>query len=344
MEKEQYDKITLTENDKDKYFLMKITQTGKTKVAKLYEVNTSKNEFAFITSDGVLYITNEKGNTKLIDAYILRKLEYFPNIDLTENTKYGDIFITKNGHKLKYIYKLSSLNVYEFIYVFTDDNKVYNFNRYGESEVYSNGNNLYVKYEEKENNTNNVLDITSDIIKQSKENFKNLMNFKDLMKELNENTQPLDDKQNTNLTNIDDYNKKYNHTQYKKTQETDDVKQTLAIGSFYMNKENYSIICIKDTQQSLMFNSIQCFVDVYSLDEDYHYKLYKNEYMLFDLTTISKEDTTNNIEGYIQITQEEFNNIIKNNNITKNNIKIVKRDFINLLNNTILYNKLYQHK
>jgi len=170
------------------------------------------------------------------------------------------------------------------------------------------------------------------------------MNFKDLMKELNENTQPLDDKQNTNLTNIDDYNKKYNHTQYKKTQETDDVKQTLAIGSFYMNKENYSIICIKDTQQSLMFNSIQCFVDVYSLDEDYHYKLYKNEYMLFDSTTISKEDTTNNIEGYIQITQEEFNNIIKNNNITKNNIKIVKRDFINLLNNTILYNKLYQHK
>jgi len=104
MEKEQYDKITLTENDKDKYFLMKITQTGKTKVAKLYEVNISKNEFAFITSDGVLYITNEKGNTKLIDAYILRKLEYFPNIDLTENTKYGDIFITKNGHKLKYIY------------------------------------------------------------------------------------------------------------------------------------------------------------------------------------------------------------------------------------------------
>ena len=344
MEKEQYDKITLTENDKDKYFLMKITQTGKTKVAKLYEVNISKNEFAFITSDGVLYITNEKGNTKLIDAYILRKLEYFPNIDLTENTKYGDIFITKNGHKLKYIYKLSSLNVYEFIYIFTDDNKVYNFNRYGESEVYSNGNNLYVKYEEKENNTNNVLDITSDIIKQSKENFKNLMNFKDLMKELNENTQPLDDKQNTNLTNIDDYNKKYNHTQYKKTQETDGVKQTLAIGTLYINKEDYSIICIKDAQQSLMFNSIQCFVDVYSLDEDYHYKLYKNQYMLFDSTTLSKEDTTNNIEGYLQITQEEFNNIIKNNEITKNNIKIIKRDFINLLNNTILYNKLYQHK
>ena len=50
------------------------------------------------------------------------------------------------------------------------------------------------------------------------------------------------------------------------------------------------------------------------------------------------------ISGHRDLTQEEFNNIIKNNGITKNNIKIIKRDFINLLNNTILYNKLYQHK
>lgn len=331
--------ITLTENDVNKYFLMKIK--GKTKVAKLYEFNFLKKEFAFITSDGVLYITDENGiSNEMNDVLVVQKLEYFPNIDLTENTKYGDVFITKNGHKLKYIYKLSNSNNQEFIYIFTDDNKVYNFNRYGELEVYSNGNNLYVKYEEKENNTNNVLDITSDIIKQSNENFKDLMKFKDLMEQLNENTQPLVNKQNVDSTLNKNYNQKYNQINYNNS-ETDGVKQTLPIGTLYINKENYTIICIKDTQQSLMFNSIQCLVDMYSLDEDYHYKLYKNQYMLFDLTTLSKEDTSNNIEGYIQITQEQFNNIIKNNEITKNNIKIVKRDFINLLNNTILYNKLY---
>lgn len=324
--------ITLTENDLNKYFLMKIT--GKTKVAKLYEVYISKNQFALVTSDGIVCITDEKGIcNEMTDVCVVRKLEHFPNIDLTENTNFGDIFITKNGHKLKYIYKLSPSNNQEFIYIFTDDNKVYSFNRYGES--YTNENNLYVKYVENNNNTNKLLDITPDIIKQSNEN------FNDLMKQFNENVQPLDNKQNINLTNNDDYNKKYNHTQYKKTQETDGVKQTLAIGTLYMNKEDYSIICIKDIQESLMF---QCSVDVYSLDEDYHYKLYKDEYMLFDSTTLSKEDTTINIEGYIQITEEQFNNIIKNNEITKNNVKIIKRDFINLLNNTILYNKLYPNK
>ena len=38
--------ITLTKNDINKYFLMKIL--GKTKVAKLYEANFSKNEFVKI--------------------------------------------------------------------------------------------------------------------------------------------------------------------------------------------------------------------------------------------------------------------------------------------------------
>ena len=43
--------------------------------------------------------------------------------------------------------------------------KCINFNRYGEYEAYNNGINLYVKYEE--NNTNNLLDIAPDIIKQA---------------------------------------------------------------------------------------------------------------------------------------------------------------------------------
>jgi hypothetical protein len=192
--------ITLTENDLNKYFLMKIT--GKTKVAKLCEFYTSKNQFALVTSDGIVCITDEKGICNdMIDVCVVRKLEHFPNIDLTENAIYGDIFITKNGQKLKYVYKLSSLNNQEFIYVFTDENKMYHFNRYGEYEAYNNGINLYVKYEE--NNTNNVLDIAPDIIKQANDN------FNDLMKQFNHN------KQNTNITNNNNYNKKYNHTQYK---------------------------------------------------------------------------------------------------------------------------------
>lgn len=228
--------ITLTENDLNKYFLMKIT--GKTKVAKLCEFYTSKNEFAFVLSDGVVYITDEKGKTKMFDVCVVRKLEHFPNIDLTENTKYGDIFITKNGQKLKYVYKLSALNNIEFIYVFTDDNKMYNFNRYGEYEAYqgyTNANNLYVKYEE--NNTNNLLDITTDIIKQSNDN------FNDLMKEFNENTQPLGGKQNTNITNNNNYNKKYNHTQYKETPEEKRKKQQAQ--EFELYKEQARKICLE---------------------------------------------------------------------------------------------------
>jgi hypothetical protein len=63
--------ITLTKNDLNKYFLMKIT--GKTKVAKLCEFYTSKNEFAFVLSDGVVYITDEKGKTKMFDVCVVRK-------------------------------------------------------------------------------------------------------------------------------------------------------------------------------------------------------------------------------------------------------------------------------
>lgn len=347
--------IRLYPKDENDYFLMKIT--GKTKLAKLYssKTNFKQDFFEFVTSDGVLYVTDEKGICyNMTDVCVVRKLEHFPHIDLTVNTKYGDIFITKYGHKLKYVYKLSPLNNEEFIYLFTDDNKVYNYNRYGEAEVYSmgNGNQLYVKYEEEQeeeeigelgeqeeennnNNNNNLLDIAPDLIRQSNGNSKQVIQTlveqeeeEELGEQEGENP-PLDNKQNVDSTH------NYNNS------ETDSVKQTLEIGTLYINKENYSIICIKNTQQSLMFNSIQCLVDMYSLDEDYHYKLYKNEYVMFDSTTLSKEDTTNNIEGYIQITQEQFNNIIKNNKITKNNIKIIKRNFINLLNNTISYNKLY---
>lgn len=221
--------ITLTENDVNKYFLMKIT--GKTKVAKLCEFNISKNEFAFVLSDGVVYFTDEKGKTTWNDIFVVQKLELFPNIDLTENAIYGDIFITKNGQKLKYVYKLASLNNTEFIYVFTDDNKMYHFNRYGEYEAYNNGINLYVKYEE--NNTNNLLDIAPDIIKQANDN------LNDLMKQFNDNK-----KQNTYITNNNNYNKKYNHTQYRETPEEERKKQQEQ--EFEPFKEEARKICIEN--------------------------------------------------------------------------------------------------
>lgn len=364
--------ITLTENDKDKYFLMKITQTGKTKVAKLYEVNISKNEFAFITSDGVLYITNEKGNTKLIDAYILRKLEYFPNIDLTENTKYGDIFITKNGHKLKYIYKLSSLNNQEFIYIFTDDNKVYHYNRYGEYEAYqgyTNGNNLYVKYEEN-NNNNKLLDITTDIIKQSNDN------FNDLMKQFNEDIQLTDNKQNTSITNNNNYNKKYNHTQYKETpqEKVEHINQIidkldneykgdirdkvtiknestpiiefivdfpLKIDSIYINEEDLSIIYVKSINPLKITQEVEILADTYMFNDDEEYVLYKNEYYNYDFSDLSKKYTIEQLKLYREISQDEVNNVVNNIKIMQDNINEIKRQFKNLLKNLIFINKNY---
>lgn len=353
--------ITLTENDLNKYFLMKIT--GKTKVAKLCEFYISKNEFAFVTSDGIVYITDEKGKTTWNDIFVVRKLEYFPNIDLTENTKYGDIFITKNGHKLKYVYKLSSLNNQEFIYVFTDDNKVYNFNRYGEYEAYNNGINLYVKYEE--NNTDKLLDITPDIIKQTNDN------FNDLMKQFNDN------KQNTNITNDNDYNKKYNHTQYRKTKEetpqekvehinelidkldneyngdirdkvtiknedTDIISNfPLKINSIYVNEEDLSIIYVKSISPSKTTKEIEILTDTYMFNNDEEYVLYKNEYYNYDYSDLCKNYTIEKLKLYREISQDEVNNVVNNIKIMHDNINEIKRQFKNLLKNLIFINKYY---
>lgn len=358
--------ITLTENDINKYFLMKIT--GKTKVAKLYELNIAKNEFALVTSDGIVCITDEKGIcNEMTDVCVVRKLEHFPNIDLTENTKYGDIFITKNGQKLKYVYKLSSLNNQEFIYIFTDDNKIYNFNRYGESEVYTNGNNLYVK----ENTTNKLLDITPDIIKQSNEN------FNDLMKQFNENTQPLDNNQNTNSNLNNDYNKKYNHIRYIEEtpqEKIEHIKQiidkldneykgdirdkvtiknestpiiefisdfSLKIHSIYINEKNLSIIYVKSITPSKTSKEIECVVDEYRFNCNGEYALYKNEYYNYDFSDLSKKNTINTLKLYREISQEEVNNVVNNINIMQDNINEIKRQFKNLLKNLIFINKNY---
>lgn len=363
--------ITLTENDLNKYFLMKIT--GKTKVAKLCEFNTSKNDFAFVLSDGVVYFTDEKGKTTWNDIFVVQKLEHFPNIDLTENTKYGDIFITKNGQKLKYVYKLSSLNNQEFIYVFTDDNKMYHFNRYGEYEAYNNGINLYVKYEE--NNTNNLLDIAPDIIKQANDN------FNDLMKQFNEN------KQNTNLTNNNNYNKKYNHTQYRKTQETpqekvehinelidkldneykgnindvvEDSKYNnntqisktntdynfadnfpLKIDSIYINEKDLSIMYVKSISPSKITKEVEILTDTYMFNNDEEYVLYKNEYYTYDFSDLCKNYTIEQLKLYREISKEEVNNVVNNIKIMRDNINEIKRQFKNLLKNLIFINKNY---
>lgn len=361
--------ITLTENDLNKYFLMKIT--GKTKVAKLCEFNTSKNEFAFVLSDGVVYFTDEKGKTTWNDIFVVRKLEHFPNIDLTENTKYGDIFITKNGQKLKYVYKLSALNNIEFIYVFTDDNKMYQFNRYGEYEAYNNGINLYVKYEEN-NTNNNLLDIATDIIKQANDN------FNDLMKEFNEDALPLvDNKQNTNITNNNNYNKKYNHIQYKETPEekVEHIKQIidkldneyngdirdkvtiknestpiieLFIGDFpiktdsiYINEEDLSIIYVKSIRPLKTTQEVEILADTYMFNDDEEYVLYKNEYYNYDFSDLSKKYTIEQLKLYREISQEEVNNVVNNIKIMKDNINEIKRQFKNLLKNLIFINKNY---
>lgn len=363
--------ITLTENDLNKYFLMKIT--GKTKVAKLCEFNTSKNEFAFVLSDGVVYFTDEKGKTTWNDIFVVQKLELFPNIDLTENTKYGDIFITKNGQKLKYVYKLSALNNIEFIYVFTDDNKMYNFNRYGEYEAYNNGINLYVKYEEN-NTNNNLLDIAPDIIKQINDQAND--NLNDLMKEFNENTQPLCGKQNTNITNNNNYNKKYNHTQYKETPEekVEHIKQIidkldneykgdirdkvtiknestpiiefisdfpLKIDSIYINEEDLSIIYVKSIKPLKTTQEVEILADTYMFNDDEEYVLYKNEYYNYDFSDLSKKYTIEQLKLYREISQEEVNNVVNNIKIMQDNINEIKRQFKNLLKNLIFINKNY---
>lgn len=64
-----------------------------------------------------------------------------------------------------------------------------------------------------------------------------------VMKQLNENTQPLDNKQNT-ISDNNDYNKKYNHTQYRETPEEERKKQQEQ--EFEPFKEEARKICIEN--------------------------------------------------------------------------------------------------
>jgi hypothetical protein len=243
---------------------------------------------------------------------------------------------------------------------------MYQFNRYGEYEAYNNGINLYVKYEEN-NTNNNLLDIAPDIIKQSNDN------FNDLMKQFNENTQPLGGKQNTNITNNNNYNKKYNHTQYKETpqEKVEHIKQIidkldneyngdirdkvtiknedtdiisdfpLKTDSIYINEEDLSIIYVKSINPLKTTQEVEILADTYMFNDDEEYVLYKNEYYNYDFSDLSKKYTIEQLKLYREISQDEVNNVVNNIKIMQDNINEIKRQFKNLLKNLIFINKHY---
>ena len=172
---------------------------------------------------------------------------------------------------------------------------MYNFNRYGEYEAYNNGINLYVKYEE--NNTNKLLDIAPDIIKQINDQAND--NLNDLMKQLNNN------KQNINLTNNNNYNKKYNHTQYKETPEEKHKKQQEQ--EFELYKEQARKICLEKNIETTD-DELETFAALFCA---------KNSKELpMDLTKYQQQ--TNHIHELIDKLDNEYKGDIRDKVIIKN--------------------------
>jgi uncharacterized protein YjgD (DUF1641 family) len=199
------------------------------------------------------------------------------------------------------------------------------------------------------------------------------------MKEFNENTQPLCGKQNTYITNNNNYNKKYNHTQYRKTQEETtqekvehihelidkldneykgDIRDKviiknedtaidiisdfpLKIDSIYINEEDLSIIYVKSISPSKITKEFEILTDTYMFNNEEEYVLYKNEYYNYDFSDLSKNYTIEQLKLYREISKEEVNNVINNIKIMHDNINEIKKQFKNLLKNLIFINKNY---
>jgi hypothetical protein len=195
------------------------------------------------------------------------------------------------------------------------------------------------------------------------------------MKEFNENTQPLGGKQNTNITNNNNYNKKYNHTQYKETpqEKVEHIKQIidkldneyngdirdkvtiknedtavdiikelpLKMDSIYINEEDLSIIYVKSISPSKITKEVEILTDTYMFNSEEEYVLYKNEYYTYDFSDLSKNYTIEQLKLYREISKEEVNNVINNIKIMHDNINEIKKQFKNLLKNLIFINKNY---
>ena len=76
-------------------------------------------------------------------------------------------------------------------------------------------------------------------------------------------------------------------------------------------------------------------------NDDEEYVLYKNEYYNYDFSDLSKKYTIEQLKLYIEISQDEVNNVVNNIKIMQDNINEIKRQFKNLLKNLIFINKNY---
>lgn len=109
----------------------------------------------------------------------------------------------------------------------------------------------------------------------------------------------------------------------------------LKINSFYINKEDLSIIYVKVIFPSKMRKEIEILTDKYMFNSNEEYMLYKNEYYTYDFSILAKNYSIEKLKLYKEISQEDVNNIVNNTKITQDNINEIKKQFKNLLKSLI---------
>lgn len=107
----------------------------------------------------------------------------------------------------------------------------------------------------------------------------------------------------------------------------------LKINSFYINKEDLSIIYVKAIFPSKMRKEIEILTDKYMFNSNEEYMLYKNEYYTYDFSMIAKNYNIEKLKLYKEISQEDVNNVVNNTKITQDNINEIKKQFKNILKN-----------
>ena len=127
-----------------------------------------------------------------------------------------------------------------------------------------------------------------------------------------------------------------------KNEDTDIISDfPLKMDSIYINEEDLSIIYVKSISPSKTTKEIEILTDTYMFNNDEEYVLYKNEYYNYDFSDLCKNYTIEQLKLYIEISQDEVNNVVNNNKIMQDNINKIKKQFKNLLINLIFINKNY---
>lgn len=98
----------------------------------------------------------------------------------------------------------------------------------------------------------------------------------------------------------------------------------LKTDSTYINEEDLSIIYIKSICPTKTSQEVEVVMDTYTFNDEVNYVYNKNLYRYFDFSEFCKQDTTEKLTLYREISKEQTFNIINNIITIQNNIKMMQ--------------------